>query len=101
MNYVSIASLASFISQQSFFSAQPQVLQITTTSNLNSDRSLGPSQGVPYPTSTARVDTVLPLKIVSVETGVPGEKPLQGRIGYLAYLYPRSEPIYANRQWTL
>ena len=35
----------------------------------------------PYPTSTARVNTVLPLKIVSVETGVPGEKPPQGVIG--------------------
>ena len=40
---------------------------------------------LPYPTSTARVNTVLPLKIVSVETGVPGGKPLQGMIGYLAY----------------
>ena len=41
-----------------------------------------------------RVNNVLPLKIVSVETRVPGEKPPQGVIGYLAYLCPRSEPIY-------
>ena len=31
----------------------------------------------------AMVNTVLPLKIVTVETGVPGEKP-QGYVGYLA-----------------